>query len=196
MDLTHRFVVPAPIDATWAAFNDLERVARCFPGATVTSVEGDDFAGSVRVKLGPIAMHYNGSGTFVERDETRRRAVIRATGQDQRDYGTAGVTVVAHMMPEGSGTAVQLTSDLSITGRPSQFGRNVMQDVSDKLLEQFVDCMAGQLGEEPSAARTDEPAETEQLNLMSTVLPVMLRRYGLPVAGIIVLAAIVWFVAR
>lgn len=196
MDLTHRFVVPAPIDATWAAFNDLERVARCFPGATVTSVEGDDFAGSVRVKLGPIAMHYNGSGTFVERDETRHRAVIRATGQDQRDLGSAGVTVVAHMMPDGVGTAVQLTTDLSITGRPSQFGRNVMQDVSDKLLEQFVDCMAGQLGEEPPAARTDEPAVTEQLNLMSTVLPVMLRRYGLPVAGIIVLAAIVWFVAR
>jgi carbon monoxide dehydrogenase subunit G len=195
MDLTHRFVVPAPVGATWAAFNDLERVARCFPGATVTSIAGDDFAGSVKVKLGPIAMHYDGTGTFVERDEAHHRAVIRATGQDQRGNGTAGVTVVAHMMPEGEGTAVELTSDLAITGRPSQFGRNVMQDVSDRLLAEFVDCMAGQLGGETTTP-SGEPAVTEQLNLMSTVLPVMLRRYGLPVAGILVLAAIVWFVAR
>jgi carbon monoxide dehydrogenase subunit G len=193
MDLTHRFVVPAPIDAAWAAFNDLERVARCFPGAAVTSVEGDDFAGSVKVKLGPIAMHYDGSGTFVERDEVTHRAVIRATGQDQR--GTAGVTAVAHMMPEGEGTAVELTSDLAITGRPSQFGRNVMQDVSDRLLAEFVDCMAGRLGDE-TTPRSDERAATEHLNLMSTVLPVMLLRYGLPVVGLLVLVAIIWFVAR
>jgi carbon monoxide dehydrogenase subunit G len=195
MDLTHRFVAAAPIDATWAAFNDLERVARCFPGATVTSVEGDDFAGSVKVRLGPIAMHYDGSGTFVERDQTRHRAVIRATGHDQRGNGTAGVTVVAHMVPEGEGTAVELTSDLDITGRPSQFGRNVMQDVSDRLLDELVDCMAGQLGGEDTTPSA-EPAVTEQLNLMSTVLPVMLRRYGLPVAGILVLVVIIWFVAR
>ena len=196
MDLTPRFVVPAPIAPTWAAFNDLERVARCFPGATVTSVEGDDFAGSVKVRLGPIAMHYEGSGRFVERDETRHRAVIRATGQDHRGNGTAGVTVVAYMRPEGEETAVELTSELSITGRPAQFGQGVMQDVSDKLLGEFVACMAGRLEEEAPAASSGEPAVTEQLDLMSTVLPVMLRRYGLPVAGIIVLTVIVWFVAR
>ena len=224
MDLTHRFVVPATIDTTWAAFNDLERIAPCFPGATVTSVEGDDFAGSVKVKLGPIAMLYNGSGTFVERDEPQHRAVIKATGKDKRGNGTAGVTVVAHMMPEGEGTAVELTSDLSITGKPAQFGRGVMQDVSDKLLGQFVECIAGQLGEETPAAQPAEPAATErlptdetgiappssspppaprqqqpaaaELNLMSAVLPVMLRRYGLPAAGIIVLAVIIWIVVR
>ena len=71
-----------------------------------------------------------------------------------------------------------------------------MQDVSDKLLGEFVACMAGRLEEEAPAASSGEPAVTEQLDLMSTVLPVMLRRYGLPVAGIIVLTVIVWFVAR
>ncbi len=224
MDLSHRFVVPASVEMTWAAFNDLERIAPCFPGATITSVEGDDFSGSVKVKLGPIAMLYNGSGTFVERDESQHRAVIKATGKDKRGNGTAGVTVVAHMLPEGEGTAVELTSDLSITGKPAQFGRGVMQDVSDRLLGQFVDCIAGQLGEETPAAQPVEPVASErvptdetgvappsspapssprsqqpaaaELNLMSTVLPVMLRRYGLPVAGIVVLAAIIWFVAR
>ncbi len=224
MDLSHRFVVPASVETTWAAFNDLERIAPCFPGATIASVEGDDFSGSVKVKLGPIAMLYNGSGTFVERDESQHRAVIKATGKDKRGNGTAGVTVVAHMLAEGEGTAVELTSDLSITGKPAQFGRGVMQDVSDKLLGQFVDCIAGQLGEEaptPSTDPTVEPAVAEQaptgvappsapaatsppaqqapaaeLNLMSAVLPVMLRRYGLPLAGIVVIAVIIWFVAR
>jgi uncharacterized protein len=195
MDLSHRFVVPAPIDATWVALTDVERVARCFPGASVTSVEGDDFAGSVAVKLGPITLHYTGSGTFVERDETQHRAVIKATGQDQRGSGAAAVTVVAHMTPEAEKTAVALTSELSITGRPSQFGRNVMQDVSDQLLDEFVDCMTGRLGEEASAP-SNESAGGSQLNLVSTVLPVMLRRYGLPLAGVLVLALIVWFVAR
>ena len=71
-----------------------------------------------------------------------------------------------------------------------------MQDVSDRLLAEFVDCMAGQMGEEISTARSDGTAVTDQLDLMPTVVPVMLRRYGLPVAGIIVLAAIVWFVTR
>ncbi len=194
MDLPHRFVVSAPIDATWNALTDVGRVARCFPGASITSVEGDDFAGSVAVKLGPIALHYTGSGTFVERDETQRRAVIKATGQDQRGNGAAGVTVVAHMTPEAEGTAVALTSELSITGRPSQFGRNVVQDVSDQLLDEFVGCIVRRVGEETSAPSDKSPGS--QLNLMSTVLPVMLRRYGLPVAGIIVLALIIWFVAR
>src|SRR5699024_10220625 len=82
MDLTHQFVVPASIEETWEAFNDLESIAPCFPGASLTSAEGDEFKGSVKVKLGPIALQYNGSGRFVERDESARRAVIEASGKD------------------------------------------------------------------------------------------------------------------
>ena len=188
MDLTHQFVVPAPLETTWAAFTDLERIAPCFPGATVTSVEGDDFAGSVKVKLGPIAMLYSGSGTFVERDESRHRAVVKASGQDERGNGGAGVTLVAHMRSEDDGTVVDVTSDLTITGKPAEFRRGVIQDVSDKLLAEFVDCVVGQMGVPRGAA--------PELNLVSAVLPVMLRRYGLPLAGILVLAVIIWFIAR
>jgi len=218
MDLTHSFVVPASLETTWEAFNDLGRIAPCFPGATVTSVEGDDFAGSVKVKLGPIAMLYNGSGTFVERDQAQHRAVIKASGKDKRGNGTASVNVVAHMRSENEGTAVEVTSDLAITGKPAQFGRGVIQDVSDKLLGQFVDCVARQLGEQPAeepvtseriptdetgtappsspAAPAPQQVAPAELNLVSAVLPVMLRRYGLPVAGVIVLAVIIWFIAR
>ncbi|UPK74481.1 SRPBCC family protein [Nocardioidaceae bacterium SCSIO 66511] len=159
MELTHKFTVPASVDETWAAFNDLERIAPCFPGATLSSVEGDEFKGSVKVKLGPIALQYNGTGQFIERDESARRAVIEAKGKDRRGNGTASATVTAQLTPDGDGTAVEVGTDLAITGKPAQFGRGVIQDVSDKLLGQFVDCIAGKLGsaEEP-AAEEPEPA--------------------------------------
>ena len=230
MELVHRFTVPASIEVTWAAFNDLEGVAPCFPGATLASVEGDDFTGSVKVKLGPIAMLYNGTGSFVERNEANHRAVIEAKGKDKRGNGTAGATVVAQLTPDGTGTAVEVTTDLSITGKPAQFGRGVIQDVSDKLLGIFVDCIAAKLGPdvdeglEPTpaadnpettsvdvpavpgaAATTGVPAAPEparprpvakpaELNLLSTVMPVLLKRYALPatVVVVVIIALIIW----
>ncbi len=97
MDLTHTFTVPTPVDETWAHFNDIASVAECFPGATVTSVEGDTFKGSCKVKLGPIALVYNGSGTFVEKDEAAHRFVVEAKGKDKRGNGTAGANVTVSM---------------------------------------------------------------------------------------------------
>lgn len=160
MELSHTFTVPASVDETWAAFNDLERIAPCFPGATLSSVEGDEFKGSVKVKLGPISLQYNGTGQFVERDESAHRAVIEAKGKDRRGNGTASATVTARMSADGDGTAVEVDTDLAITGKPAQFGRGVIQDVSDKLLGQFVDCIAGKLGEPQGAAEPEPTAET------------------------------------
>ncbi|MBD8868418.1 SRPBCC family protein [Nocardioides donggukensis] len=146
MDLTHEFTVPASIEETWEAFNDIESVGGCFPGAVVTSVEGDTFKGSCKVKLGPIALVYNGTGTFVEKDEAARTMRIEAKGKDKRGNGTAGANVTASMSEVEGGTTVTVVTDLAITGKPAQFGRGVMQDVSDKLLAQFVDCLAGKVG--------------------------------------------------
>ncbi len=146
MELEHHFTVPAPVEETWAAFNDPERVAPCFPGATLMSVEGDQFTGSAKIKLGPIALQYNGVGTYVERDEAAHRAVIEAKGKDKRGNGTANATVTAQMSAGGEGTVVHVATDLAVTGKPAQFGRGVMQDVSDKLLEQFVACLKTTLG--------------------------------------------------
>lgn len=159
MELEHRFTVPTPVADTWEAFNDLERIAPCFPGASLTSVEGDDFAGSVKVRLGPISLLYNGTGRFVERDESARRAVIEAKGKDKRGNGTASATIRAQLTPDGDQTAVEVATDLSITGKPAQFGRGIIQDVSDKLLGQFVACLEQNLGatSEP-AAGSDESA--------------------------------------
>jgi uncharacterized protein len=157
VQLTHRFSVPADVDTTWAALNDIESVAGCFPGAQVTSVEGDTFHGSCKVKLGPIALVYNGSGTFLEKDEAAHRFVVDAKGKDKRGNGTAGAKVTLSMAPaDTGGTEVEVLTDLAVTGKPAQFGRGVMQDVSDKLLGQFVACLEQRLtAPEPTPA---EPA--------------------------------------
>jgi carbon monoxide dehydrogenase subunit G len=158
VELTHSFTVPASVEHTWATFMDLQEVGSCFPGATVTDVTGDGFAGTVKVKLGPIALVYSGSGSFVERDDEAHRAVIDAKGKDKRGNGTAGATVTIQLTDAGNGTTkADVRTDLNVTGKPAQFGRGVMQDVSDKLLGQFVDCIEGKVGAPPAAA---EPAPT------------------------------------
>ena len=150
MELTHNFIVPADPETTWAMFMDLERVGGCFPGATVTEVTAAAFEGTVKVKLGPIALVYAGSGQFLSRDDAAYRAVIEAKGKDKRGNGTAGATVTIQLAPSGSGTRVDVATDLAITGKPAQFGRGVMQDVSDKLLQQFVTCIESQLATAPT----------------------------------------------
>jgi carbon monoxide dehydrogenase subunit G len=158
VDLRHRFTVPTTVPDAWAHFNDIASVAECFPGATVTSVDPDSFSGTVKVKLGPIALVYSGSGRFVEKDEDAHRFVVEAKGKDKRGNGTAGATVTVTMTPaSGVATDVEVVTDLAITGKPAQFGRGVMQDVSDKLLGQFVACLeqrlsgGGEQATEPSS---------------------------------------------
>ncbi len=148
MELTHDFTVPVPVEDAWAHFQDIASVAECFPGAQVTDTEGATFHGSVKVKLGPIALVYNGTGTFTEKDETAHRFVVDAKGKDKRGNGTAGATVTLTMDGAGESTDVKVHTDLAITGKPAQFGRGVMQDVSDKLLGQFVACLEQRMGED------------------------------------------------
>lgn len=163
MELHHEFTVPADADHAWETLLDLERVGGCFPGATVTEASDDGFSGTVKVKLGPIALVYAGSGTFTERDASARRAVIEAKGKDKRGNGTAGATVTLQLSPAGDQTKVEVDTDLAITGKPAQFGRGVMQDVSDKLLRQFVDCIESQFeAPEPAGvAETPEPVAAQ-----------------------------------
>jgi carbon monoxide dehydrogenase subunit G len=155
MELTHSFTVPTSVDDAWTLFMDLDRVGSCFPGATVTEATDEGFAGTVKVKLGPIALVYAGSGSFVARDDEHHRAVIEAKGKDKRGNGTAGATVTIQLAPDGEGARADVVTDLAVTGKPAQFGRGVMQDVSDKLLGQFIACIEQQLGGEgPTEAPT------------------------------------------
>ena len=159
MELRHTFTVPASPESTWALLTDLQQVGSCFPGATVTETDGDTFSGTVKVKLGPIQMQYAGSGSFLERDDTAHRAVIEGKGKDKRGNGTANATATMSLTPDGAGTSVEVLTDLVVTGKPAQFGRGVMQDVSDKLLGQFVECLESTLGSEDAAEAETEPVQ-------------------------------------
>jgi len=146
MQLEHSFTVPVPVDDAWRVLLDIEQIAPCMPGAILDSVDGDDFTGRVKVKLGPISLTYKGKASFVKKDEATHTAVIDAAGKDQRGNGTAAATVTATLKSEGgSSTRVDVLTDLNITGKPAQFGRGVMVDVGNKLIGQFATCVEGKL---------------------------------------------------
>jgi hypothetical protein len=139
--------------------NDVELIAPCMPGAQLQEVEGDEYRGIVKVKVGPVTAQYKGAARFLERDEAGRKVVLRAEGRETRGQGNANATITAQMTPDGSGTAVSVVTDLTVTGRVAQFGRGVMADVSTKLLGQFVDCLENKLlVDTPEASTTAEPA--------------------------------------
>ena len=188
MELTHSFTVPTSVDDAWALFMDLERVGGCFPGATVTEVTDDGFSGTVKVKVGPISLLSTGSGSFVAKDDEGHRAVIEAKGKDRRGNGTAGATVTIQLSPDGSGTRADVVTDLAVTGKPAQFGRGVMQDVSDKLLGQFIACIEQQLGGEPAAAPVPEATVQDAAEaarhpeIVTEAVPEALHETGTPLS--------------
>src|SRR5689334_4152204 len=161
MKLENNFTIDAPVEKAWEALNSPETVAPCFPGATLTDYEGDSFTGTVKVKLGPIAMTYKGKGTYVSRDEAAHEVVIDANGRDSRGNGTANATVTASLAADGPDrTAVSMVTDMTITGKPAQFGRGVISDVADKIIGQFSACVARKLAPSAEAASSDTAAST------------------------------------
>ena len=142
MELNHDFSVSVPIERAWSVLTDLERIAPCMPGAQLQEIDGDEYRGIVKVKVGPITAQYKGTARVVEADEADRRLVIEAGGRDTRGQGNASARITAQLAADGDGTRVDVDTDLTVTGKVSQFGRGVMADVSQKLLGQFVDCLS------------------------------------------------------
>lgn len=215
MDLENSFVVPADIETAWATLIDVEAIAPCMPGATLTSCEGDEFAATVKVKLGPVTMNFAGSGTFVSKDPQAHVAVIEASGKETKGAGTAGARITATLTPEGpNATRATIVTDLTVTGKAAQFGRGVMADVSKRLITQF----SGNL-EQVIAARTMQaPAAVEEsgadatavvpavavpapmldneaLDLGNAALVPVLKRVVPVVVGVIVVGGLVWWLA-
>ncbi|MEU3344595.1 SRPBCC family protein [Streptomyces sp. NPDC006700] len=152
MELNHEFTVPVPVDDAWRALLDIERVAPCLPGATVQEYDGTTVTGSVKVKLGPITVNYKGTAVFEEQDEAAHRMVLAASGRETRGQGTARATVTGTLQERDGGTAVSVRTDLTVTGRPAQFGRGVLAEVGDRLVGQFADCLSRRLAETPPVA--------------------------------------------
>lgn len=208
MQLNSTFKVPVPVDEAWRVLLDYPRLARCMPGATVTDVQGDDVLGQVKVKLGPVSITYQGKVTFSEKDETGHRIALSAAGREVRGSGTASAQITAVMTDAGGATEVNVATDLNITGKPAQFGRSVVAEVSERLIGQFADNLARELesGQSPrpagslatgaptagtaTAASAPVPAD-DSLNLLSIAGVPVLKRLA-PVLG--TLAAVSLFV--
>jgi uncharacterized protein len=139
VEINDSFRVDRPIEDTWKVLLDIERIAPCLPGAELQEIEGNDYRGVVKVKVGPITAQYKGTAELAEVDEAARRLVLDASGRDTRGQGNAKAKIVVTMTEAGGGTQVDVATDLTITGKVAQFGRGVMADVSAKLIRQFVE---------------------------------------------------------
>ena len=181
MTLTRGFSVPAGIEAAWTAFNHLDRLEPCLPGLTLTGRAGDAYQGSLKIKFGPIALVYDGSARYVERDIDARRLVLEIQGEDRRGNGTATATATLTFAQDGEQTGgeqtdseqtdseqtdVEVSADLELTGKPAQFGEEVIADTLSKLLDQFVSCVAGRfaegIGDPAEEDGVEEVSDSEQ----------------------------------
>jgi carbon monoxide dehydrogenase subunit G len=153
MQLAQSFEVSAPIDRVWQALTDIEYVAPCLPGATVTGRDADGrYDGSFTVKIGPTTASYTGKLEMLEVDESQHRAMMHANGTDKRGQGGATATIVSKLTESAAGgTHVEVQTDYKITGRLARFGRGGMiEDISERLLRQFAERLAESLTAAPA----------------------------------------------
>jgi uncharacterized protein len=162
IELDNSFTVPVPPEQAWDVLLDVEGIAPCMPGASVTSVDGDEIAGQVKVKLGPLSLSYKGTAKFTEKDEANRTIAIQASGKETRGAGTASATVHAALKPgDAQGqTIVSIHTSLNVTGRPAQFGRSLLPEVSGKLIGQFATNLEALIAQDGTTA-TAAPAGTQ-----------------------------------
>jgi len=165
MDLNNSFEVAADRATAWRVLNDVERIAPCLPGAQLEEIDGDEYKGNVKVKVGPVTAQYKGQATFVEQNEAEGKVVIKGVGRDSRGAGNANALITATLHEiDANNTRVDVYTDLSITGKAAQFGRGVMAEVSAKLMGKFAENLQELLAEEQAggnAAQADAEDDAE-----------------------------------
>lgn len=212
MQLNNEFRVAVPPAKTWEVLTNVERVASCLPGATLLSVDGDQFTGVIKVKVGPITVSYKGIVSFQEKDAATQRVVLKAAGKETRGHGNAAAVVTAQLKDEGSkqepATAVVIATDLTISGKAAQFGRGVLADVATNLVAQFAERLeadllesasAGTILKAPSAATklgATEPTDSDSVNLLRVLALQLAKRAAPTLAGLVFGAAIGFVLGR
>lgn len=183
MKIANEFTVTAPIDRAWELFNDLEQVIPLMPGAQMTGQDGDDTLGKVKIKVGPVTSEFNGKVRFVESDRENYRAVIDAKGKESRGTGNAAATITATLHEAGDRTRVTVDTDLKVVGKLAQFGSGMLQQVSEKLLGQFVDSLEAKLAAEnvPEVTGVEAPATETATAAPVVPLPVSPQPEAAPI---------------
>ncbi|MDZ7886125.1 MAG: SRPBCC family protein [Mycobacterium sp.] len=214
MQLKNQFEIDADLQQTWNLLTDLERIMPCMPGAALDGIEGDDYLGNVKIKVGPIGAHFRGTARFTQKDDATYNAVISASGKDPKGQAAANAQIHAWLEPvSDTRTRVLIDTDLDISGRMAQFGRGAIADVSNRLIGQFVANISGLLTQPsggtngvgtgpvsvsaaaPAAASAPaQPAGEVSMNPMEFVLPMIKERYGQALIGGLLGFGLSWLV--
>jgi uncharacterized protein len=222
MKIANQFSVSAPIEQAWDVLCDLEQVIPLMPGAQLVGHEGDDYLGKVKVKVGPVTSEFTGKVRFVEQDRDQHRAVIDGKGKESRGTGNAAATVTAQLHDDGDRTHVTVDTDLKIVGKLAQFGSGMLQQVSEKLLGQFVESFEAKLTAESAGspaspaspaspvvpadteaaakpvaeARQAPTAEPEPIDLLELAGAGQLKKYGSAAAAALAVLVLIWVLRR
>jgi uncharacterized protein len=225
MKIANQFTVSAPIEQAWDVLCDLEQVIPLMPGAQLVGHEGDEYLGKVKVKVGPVTSEFSGKVRFVEQDREHRRAVIDGKGKESRGTGNAAATVIAQLQEAGDRTSVTVDTDLKIVGKLAQFGSGMLQQVSEKLLGQFVESLEAKLAAESAGSTATTPANTaeavsaeeqtpaspvnrvpgtsqapaaepEPIDLLELAGGDQLKKYGAAAVAVVAVLALIWLIRR
>jgi uncharacterized protein len=198
MKIANEFTVSVPIDDAWDILTDLEQIIPLMPGAQMTGRDGDDVLGKVKVKVGPVTSEFSGKVHFVEQNRDEHRAVIDGKGKEARGTGNAAATVTAQLHDAGDHTRVTVDTDLKVVGKLAQFGSSMLQQVSEKLLGQFVESLEAKLATDAAAGATVAPKqpESEPVDLLDLAGGGALKKYGPPVLGAFLIVALVFTLGR
>ena len=187
MEFENSFDVQVPVDEAWAILTDVERIAPCMPGAELTEViDENSFKGKVSVRLGPVALTFQGDASFVERDDAGRSARVKAQGRDAKGRGGANANVDFRLVPAEDGTTtVQIRTDLQLSGSVAQYGRGVgmIKDVASQLIDRFAEALHEQIVAERATA--DEAAP-------DTAQPAPPPAAAKPISGLSLGAGAMW----
>ncbi|MFC0115558.1 SRPBCC family protein [Kibdelosporangium aridum] len=188
MKLTNEVHIAQDPAKVFSTLLDVERVAGCMPGSRLTGrVDDSTYAGEVKVKVGPLGVSYTGTVKFLSVDEASRTAVLKASGREQHGQGNADAHVTARVVPDGSGSKVSIETDLMIRGKVAQFGRGVIGEVSQRLIDQFAKNVENSFatnGSPAPAAAAAAVAEPEPMDGAALVLQPLLKRVAPVAAGV------------
>ncbi len=147
MLIENEFEVAAPVEQVWDYMLDVPRIVPCLPGAELTEVVGDGtYKGRVTTKMGPVSLRFAGTAKIVEQDIAAKRVVLNASGSEEKGKGQASMSVTSTMTSSGRGTRVKVSQDLQLSGAAAQFGRGMVQDVTNMLMRSFADCLQENIG--------------------------------------------------
>jgi uncharacterized protein len=148
--LENSFEVPASKAKAWELLMDVPRVVPCMPGAELREAVSDSqWKADMAVKLGPIALNFDTDVVREAVDETGGSVTLAAKAREKRGRGGAQAAISSTLTELGpSSTRIDIVTDLTLSGAVAQYGRGIVQDVSQQMVGKFADCLKGQLAAE------------------------------------------------